>query len=98
MGGHLERLADVRRGGTLMVMQSNGGAVAPARAAAEPVRTVLSGPAGGVVGAARVARRAGIRRVLTIDMGGTSTDVALLDGAIPRRADWELDGMAVRVP
>ncbi len=97
MTRHLGRLA--RRGaGTLLVMQSNGGAVTPSRAAAEPVRTVLSGPAGGVVGAARVAARARVGRVLTLDMGGTSTDVALLDGAIPRRSDWELDGMAVRVP
>jgi len=51
-----------------------------------------------VVGAARVARRAGVARVLTIDMGGTSTDVALIDGDIPRRSDWSLAGIAVRVP
>ncbi len=98
MARHLTRLAAAKRGGRLLVMQSNGGAVAPRRAAAEPVRTVLSGPAGGVVGAAGVARRAGVRHVLTLDMGGTSTDVALVDGGVPRRSEWELDGMAVRVP
>ncbi len=99
MTRHLTRLAaTAKRGGRLLVMQSNGGAVAATRAAAEPVRTVLSGPAGGVVGAVGVARRAGVRRVLTLDMGGTSTDVALVDGAVPRRSEWELDGMAVRVP
>ena len=98
MARHLARLVAAKRGGRLFVMQSNGGAVVPRRAVAEPVRTVLSGPAGGVVGAVSVARRAGLRRVLTLDMGGTSTDVALVDGALPRRSDWELDGMAVRVP
>ncbi|TMA79239.1 MAG: hydantoinase/oxoprolinase family protein [Deltaproteobacteria bacterium] len=99
MTRHLTRLAAVKRGGTrLLVMQSNGGAVAPRRAAAEPMRTVLSGPAGGVVGAVGIARRAGVRRVLTLDMGGTSTDVALVDGDVPRRSEWELDGMAVRLP
>src|SRR5438876_333882 len=48
---------------------------------------------------ARPERRcAGVRRVLTLDMGGTSTDVALVDGDVPRRSEWELDGMAVRLP
>ncbi len=98
MARHLARLATARGRARLLVMQSNGGVVPPSRAAAEPVRTVLSGPAAGVVGAAAVARRAGVRRALTLDMGGTSTDVALVDGAIPRRSDWEIDGMAVRVP
>jgi len=98
MARHLARLVTGRGRARLLVMQSNGGVVPPARAAAEPVRTVLSGPAAGVVGAAAVAQRARVRRVLTLDMGGTSTDVALIDGAIPRRSDWEIDGMAVRVP
>ena len=98
MARHLARLSTGRGRARLLVMQSNGGVVPPARAAAEPVRTVLSGPAAGVVGAAAVARRASVRRVLTLDMGGTSTDVALIDGAVPRRSDWEIDGMAVRVP
>ena len=98
MGRHLRRLARGIRSRGLRVMQSSGGAVAPALAAREPVRTILSGPAGGVVGAAALAARLGIGRVLTIDMGGTSTDVALLDGEIPRRTDWTLDRMALRVP
>ena len=98
MGRHLARLAAAVPRRRLLVMQSNGGAATPALVAREPVRTILSGPAGGVVGAARVAARAGIRRVMTIDMGGTSTDVALVDGAIPQRSDWVLDDMAIRVP
>ena len=84
MSRHLARLARGLRGRSLRVMQSSGGAVAPALAAREPVRTILSGPAGGVVGAAALAERLGIRDVLTIDMGGTSTDVALVAGGIPR--------------
>jgi N-methylhydantoinase A len=73
----------------LHVMQSSGGIVSAAVAAREPVRTILSGPAGGVVGAWRVARQAGFDRILAFDMGGTSTDVALVDGG-------EADGGALR--
>jgi N-methylhydantoinase A len=63
----------------LHVMQSSGGIVSAGLAASEPVRTILSGPAGGVVGAYQVARLAGFERIITFDMGGTSTDVALVD-------------------
>lgn len=63
------------------VMQSSGG-ILPARLAAEqPVRTVLSGPAGGVIGATTLARWAGFERIIGFDMGGTSTDVFLADAA-----------------
>ncbi|MEB2283678.1 MAG: hydantoinase/oxoprolinase family protein [Myxococcales bacterium] len=98
MGRHLERLACGLRRRSLRVMQSSGGAVTSKTAAREPVRTVLSGPAGGVVGAAALAERLGIRKVLTIDMGGTSTDVALIAGGIPRRSEFTIDGMPLRVP
>src|SRR5438309_6725266 len=63
----------------LGVMQSSGGSISAAAAANEPVRTILSGPAGGVVGALRAARMAAIEDIITFDMGGTSTDVALCD-------------------
>lgn len=66
-------------GGRVDVMQSSGGIVAARLAAEEPVRTVLSGPAGGVVGACRMARWAGFDRIIGFDMGGTSTDVFLAD-------------------
>jgi N-methylhydantoinase A len=95
---HLARLAAAIPRRRLFIMQSNGGVAAPGVVAREPVRTVLSGPAGGVVGARRVAVRAGLARIMTIDMGGTSTDVALVDGAVPQRRDWTLEGMAIRVP
>src|SRR5260370_32647532 len=63
----------------LRVMQSSGGSISAGAAAEEPVRTILSGPAGGVVGALSAARSAGIENIITFDMGGTSTDVALCD-------------------
>ena len=63
----------------LRVMQSSGGSISAEAAAREPVRTILSGPAGGVVGALHAARAAGIDNIITFDMGGTSTDVALCD-------------------
>ena len=63
----------------LRVMQSSGGSISAASAAEEPVRTILSGPAGGVVGATRAALAASFENTITFDMGGTSTDVALCD-------------------
>ena len=63
----------------LRIMQSSGGSISAQIAAREPVRTILSGPAGGVVGALRVAASAGFENLITFDMGGTSTDVALCD-------------------
>lgn len=84
MGRYLSRLKDRESKLDLRVMQSSGGSISAEVAAAEPVRTILSGPAGGVVGALRAARSAGIKNVITFDMGGTSTDVALCDGGAIR--------------
>ena len=76
-----QRVATQHAGSCVDVMQSSGGII-PARAAArEPVRTILSGPAGGVIGACEVARWAGFDRIIGFDMGGTSTDVFLSDSA-----------------
>lgn len=82
----------------VFVMQSSGGLSALETAAREPVRTVLSGPAGGVVGAAAVARRSGAERIIAFDMGGTSTDVALVDGAPTTTNESEVAGLPIRVP
>jgi N-methylhydantoinase A len=81
-------------------MQSSGGIITAGTASREPVRTVLSGPAGGVVGALALARMAGFPRVLTFDMGGTSTDVALVDSELGLRTTTEsrVMGMPVAVP
>ena len=98
MGRHL---AELQRGvgrATLRVMQSNGGATSVATAGREAVRTLLSGPAGGVIGAQAVARRVGIERAITFDMGGTSTDVSLLDSAVRQRTEWTIGDLPVQVP
>jgi len=69
---------------SLYVMQSSGGIISAKLAAEEPVRTVLSGPAGGVIGAHRVAQLAGLEKIISFDMGGTSTDVALIEARGPQ--------------
>jgi N-methylhydantoinase A len=80
------------------VMQSNGGIISAARAAEEPVRTVLSGPAGGILGAGYAAGLAGVAKVLSFDMGGTSTDVALLSGETRVTTEARVAGLPVAVP
>ncbi len=85
-------------GTRIFVMQSSGGITALNSAAREPVRTVLSGPAGGVVGAAAMARRSGHDRTISFDMGGTSTDVALIDREIRPSTQSEIAGLPVGVP
>jgi N-methylhydantoinase A len=82
----------------IFVMQSSGGITALTTAAEQPVRTVLSGPAGGIVGAAAVARRSGFDRIITFDMGGTSSDVALIDGQPTTTNEADVAGLPVRVP
>ncbi|HVN20520.1 MAG TPA: hydantoinase/oxoprolinase family protein [Dongiaceae bacterium] len=82
----------------IFVMQSSGGITALAAAAREPVRTVLSGPAGGVVGAAATARASGFENIIAFDMGGTSTDVSLVEGEIKTASDAQIAGLPVGVP
>jgi N-methylhydantoinase A len=89
-----------KRPSSLSIMQSSGGILSAASAAREPVRTILSGPAGGVIGALSVARAAGIERILTFDMGGTSTDVALLDTTRepPTSTEGQVGSLPVGIP
>jgi N-methylhydantoinase A len=83
----------------LRVMQSSGGSISAEAAANEPVRTILSGPAGGVVGALRAAQTSGFKDIITFDMGGTSTDVALCDRDGMRLTnEASVAGMPVAVP
>ena len=97
MAGHLRSLAPTAPRG-LRVMQSSGGLIGARVARDEPVRTVLSGPAGGVVGAAARARRAGLSRIITFDMGGTSADVSLVDGVPAWRSEVRIGDLPIRVP
>ena len=82
----------------LRVFQSNGGSISADEASNEAVRTVLSGPAGGLVGAAAIAEQLGIERFITFDMGGTSTDVSLYDGEPVYTTEGAAGGLPVRVP
>jgi N-methylhydantoinase A len=103
MQRYLEKLKGRLQKGTsnkssVFVMQSSGGITAVATAAREPVRTVLSGPAGGVVGAMAVARQSGTERIISFDMGGTSTDVSLVHGEVAASSQSEVAGFPIGVP
>jgi N-methylhydantoinase A len=82
----------------IFVMQSSGGIASLRSTIREPVRTVLSGPAGGVVGAHAAAARSGWQRIIAFDMGGTSADVSLVDGSPRSASEGEVAGLPVRVP
>ena len=82
----------------IFVMQSSGGITALSTAAREPVRTVLSGPAGGVVGALATARASGFENIIAFDMGGTSTDVSLVEGTIKSANAAHVAGLPISVP
>ena len=92
---HLEKRMEGRR---LRIMQSNGGSISTAAARALAARTALSGPAGGVVGAFELARRAGEDHIITFDMGGTSTDVSLCPGRIQETTEGSIAGLPLRLP
>lgn len=98
MARYLRRLAAGVRPRHLSVMQSNGGIISASTAGEQAARTVLSGPAGGVVGARFVAEQAGFPEIITFDMGGTSTDVALCPGRLPTTASGEIGGLPLRLP
>ncbi len=83
---------------TVRVMQSSGGIISAAVAAHEPVRTVLSGPAGGILGAQYVAERSGFPRIVSFDMGGTSTDVALIEGGLRTTNEALVADLPIAVP
>jgi 5-oxoprolinase (ATP-hydrolysing) len=93
---YVDQVAAELRGVRLFFMQSNGG-LAEARHF-QGKDAILSGPAGGIVGAARTAARAGFDHVIGFDMGGTSTDVALYAGAFERAYETEVAGVRLRAP
>jgi N-methylhydantoinase A/oxoprolinase/acetone carboxylase beta subunit len=82
----------------LSIMQSNGGSISAARARETAVQTILSGPAAGAVGAHAVSQAAGFARVIAFDMGGTSTDVCLIDGAPGVTTESTVGDFPVRLP
>jgi len=94
----IEREAVDFRPVLVRIMQSNGGIVSARVALREPVRTILSGPAGGVLGAQYVATRAGFNRIISFDMGGTSTDVALIEDELRTTKEAMVAELPVAVP
>ncbi|MEO1888555.1 MAG: hydantoinase/oxoprolinase family protein [Cycloclasticus sp.] len=96
--GYLNRLTASVKASSVSVMQSSGGTIAAEQAGEQAVRMLLSGPAGGLMAALHMGKLAGFERLLTLDMGGTSTDVALLDGAIALTNEGKIEGYPVAVP
>src|SRR5438093_893526 len=82
-----------------LVMRSSGGVATPAEAAAHPATILVSGPAAGVVGAARIAELAGIDDAIAFDMGGPATDVCVIaSGRAERATERAVDGLPIRLP
>jgi N-methylhydantoinase A len=98
MDRYLSRLESGLAGNLLRIMQSNGGAISAGTAGREGVRTILSGPAGGLVGAFAAGRRIGVEQIISFDMGGTSTDVALCAGELTTTTETVLAGWPLKVP
>ncbi|MCB9644708.1 MAG: hydantoinase/oxoprolinase family protein [Myxococcales bacterium] len=98
MNRYVRRLSEAIAPHELRIMVSNGGQWSAEEVCNNPVQTILSGPAGGLVGALRLAQQDHIQRIITFDMGGTSSDVALCDGDLPRTTESDIDGMPVHLP
>lgn len=98
MNRYLTFITNNIKGSRFSVMQSNGGVISADTAMSESVRTILSGPAGGAVGAFEIAKMSGFDKIITFDMGGTSTDVSLINGALSMSVESDIDGFPVRVP
>lgn len=98
MERYLTRVQTGLNGRRLLIMQSNGGVIDAATAGREAARTALSGPSAGAVGAFHTAGLAGIKEIITFDMGGTSTDVAVFPGRIPYTREALINGMPLTLP
>lgn len=98
MEAYINRITMHTGANRLRIMQSNGGSILAQTAMQEPVRTILSGPAGGVVGAFETGRAAGHNKLISFDMGGTSTDVALIDDRLPVTMESYIDQYPVKTP
>src|SRR5205823_2906604 len=101
--GYLERAAaglrETAPAAPLLIMKSNGGVRPAAAVTRQPISTALSGPAAGALGASWLARQAGFERVISIDTGGTSTDVCLVEGAEPQLTkEGRIGQFPVRLP
>ena len=95
---YLHELEERLEAADFRMMQSNGGSIRASQIRKQAVRSILSGPAGGVVGAFHVGKLAGYENVIGFDMGGTSTDVSLCAGEIRITKEGEIDRFPIRIP
>ena len=91
-------IAALQKEDRLRVMQSNGGSISAQTAWNESVKTILSGPAGGAVGAYEIGKIVGAEKIISFDMGGTSTDVSLMDGGLSFTLESVIAGYPIKVP
>ncbi|MEM6257708.1 MAG: hydantoinase/oxoprolinase family protein [Planctomycetota bacterium] len=98
MARYIARLDETLGKNKLRIMASGGGTLSPSAVLKRPVETVMSGPAGGVIGAWAMAQQAGEPRVIGFDMGGTSTDVSLCDHGPTRTTETTINGLPIRLP
>jgi N-methylhydantoinase A len=98
MSEYLTSMEDSLETKNIRIMQSNGGSISIGSAKKMAVNCILSGPAGGVSGAFGIAKLAGIKKIISFDMGGTSTDVSLCDGDIRLSTQTIIDEIPIKVP
>jgi N-methylhydantoinase A len=98
MSKYITSLENKLGGNSLRIMQSNGGGISPALARERAINCILSGPAGGVVGASEIAKFAGLEKIITFDMGGTSTDVSLCNGRVHHTTNTSIGNIPIRIP
>ncbi|MFQ5963425.1 MAG: hydantoinase/oxoprolinase family protein [Candidatus Scalinduaceae bacterium] len=98
MSRYLTSLEDGIGANKISIMQSNGGSISIQGAKERSINCILSGPAGGVIGALRIAGFAGMKRIISFDMGGTSTDVSLCDGDVRMATGTIIGEMPIKIP
>ena len=98
MSRYITSLEDGLGTNNISIMQSNGGSISTGNAKEKAVNCILSGPAGGVIGASEIAKLTGIKKIISFDMGGTSTDVSLCDGDIRLTTQTVVSGMPIKIP
>ena len=98
VGNYVERLRASLPGARLFIQQSNGGCGLAAGVGHRAVHTLLSGPAGGVQAAWKLGQALGMKNLITLDMGGTSTDVSLCPGKLTYTRDYKIQGFPVAIP
>ncbi len=98
VSSYIDRLYTKMSGATLLIQQSNGGCIPAVGVGSLPVSTLLSGPAGGVLAAFKLAQRLGLSDIITLDMGGTSTDVSLCPGELTYTRGYHIEGYPIALP